>query len=393
MNIDLHDEVYDLFSSQQEGPYWDFKREWYANEKKSEQLHDIINMANNLVFRDAYIIFGIEEDEMKKPVAVVGVENDPNRKNTQDVIDFLRSKKFGGNVRPMIQVETIYLGGHEVDVLVIKSDRNVPYYLTERYQKVEVGNVYIRLQDGNTPINQTADSDKVALLWRRRFGLETSIIERFRLYLADASNWTSVDDNTYYYNQFPEFTVKSQEFHDREDGKEFYSFAQTDHSTQFGYTYLYYHQTKIEYDQQVWLDGGRMTTTTAEHGFLGGGVFDKDEAVSYRYRLMDSFNYLLDQFFKVNALCSGDDADARRELDRFIITFHNDEERKNFEKFAAKRIKEFDRSKIKLWIPSVPESEKDAREHYQSIASDCLASKYIALDFFQENHIEDLMDQ
>lgn len=37
-----------LISLKQEGSYWDFKREWYSQDKKADLLHDIICMANNL---------------------------------------------------------------------------------------------------------------------------------------------------------------------------------------------------------------------------------------------------------------------------------------------------------------------------------------------------------
>jgi len=47
----------------QEGPYWDYKKEWYGKEKEVDQLIDIICMANNLSNRDAYIIIGIDEEK------------------------------------------------------------------------------------------------------------------------------------------------------------------------------------------------------------------------------------------------------------------------------------------------------------------------------------------
>lgn len=55
-------EVKDLILLKQEGFYWDFKREWYSQDKKADLLHDIICMANNLVNRDSYIIIGVYEE-------------------------------------------------------------------------------------------------------------------------------------------------------------------------------------------------------------------------------------------------------------------------------------------------------------------------------------------
>ena len=34
--------IRELISLKQEGPYWDFKREWYSQDKKADLLHDII---------------------------------------------------------------------------------------------------------------------------------------------------------------------------------------------------------------------------------------------------------------------------------------------------------------------------------------------------------------
>jgi len=54
--------ILDLILLKQEGSYWDFKREWYFQDKKADLLHDIICMANNLSNRDAYIIVGVDEE-------------------------------------------------------------------------------------------------------------------------------------------------------------------------------------------------------------------------------------------------------------------------------------------------------------------------------------------
>ena len=56
-------EIFQLVSLKQEGGYWDFKKQWH--EKKSDLLHDIICMANNLHNRAAYIIIGIDEEHTK----------------------------------------------------------------------------------------------------------------------------------------------------------------------------------------------------------------------------------------------------------------------------------------------------------------------------------------
>lgn len=83
---DLEDEVKALILTEREDDYWDFKVKHHLN--KANLLHDIICMANNRVDRDAYIIFGISDVTFE----VVGIENDDNRRNQQQMIDFLKSK-------------------------------------------------------------------------------------------------------------------------------------------------------------------------------------------------------------------------------------------------------------------------------------------------------------
>ena len=71
-------EIQDLISLKQEGAYWDFKREWYSQNKKDDLLHDIICMSNNLSNRDAYIIIGVDEEN---DYSFSSIEFDQNRKN------------------------------------------------------------------------------------------------------------------------------------------------------------------------------------------------------------------------------------------------------------------------------------------------------------------------
>lgn len=83
------EEILKLINKKQEGGYWDFKLKWHDNEV--DLLHDILCMANNLENRDAYIIFGVKD----KDFSIKGVDtNDKNRKNTNDIVLFLRFKFF-----------------------------------------------------------------------------------------------------------------------------------------------------------------------------------------------------------------------------------------------------------------------------------------------------------
>jgi len=54
----LKEEIRKLIALKQEGPFWDFKKQWYSSNSKMNLLHDLICVANNLEDRDAYIIIG-----------------------------------------------------------------------------------------------------------------------------------------------------------------------------------------------------------------------------------------------------------------------------------------------------------------------------------------------
>lgn len=167
MNTEIIKELIDL---RQEGEYWDFKKEWYSKEQKLNLLHDIISMANNLTENDGLIIIGVDESDNYK---VKDVKNDLNRRNTQNIVDFLKDKKFAGDIRPIVKVESIVLQTATLDIIVIKNSNFTPFYLKENYignnkGKILLANyIYTRIQDSNTPINQSADLDKVEKLWKK----------------------------------------------------------------------------------------------------------------------------------------------------------------------------------------------------------------------------------
>lgn len=131
--MELYDEIGRLIGLHQEGSHWDFKKEWYGKDKDSDQLIDIICMADNLANRDAYIIIGIDEAQ---DYSDSDVSNDPNRRNTQMLTDFLRSKKFAGDYRPVVTVEPLHLSGGWIDVIVVGNSTNTPFFLKERYKSV-----------------------------------------------------------------------------------------------------------------------------------------------------------------------------------------------------------------------------------------------------------------
>lgn len=212
-----------LIALHQEGTHWDFKKEWYSN--KEDLLHDIICMSNNLSNQDGYIIVGVDEGNN---YSINDVSSDVNRRKTQDLVNFLRDKKFAGGIRPTVYVESILVNQKNIDVIVVENNRNTPYYLTESYQGVFANNIYTRIMDTNTPKTASADIDVVEKLWKKRFGIDATTLERALLYLKHPSDWVESEDGKSFYKNAPEFTIEYVSAEDVRDGYEFYLFNQCD---------------------------------------------------------------------------------------------------------------------------------------------------------------------
>lgn len=244
-------EIMRLVSLHQEGGYWDFKRQWY--EKKSDLLHDIICMANNLCNHEAYIIIGVDE---KTGYSIVDVSDDPNRRNTQNVVDFLKDKKFAGGVRPLVRVEQVFLNQGDVDVIVVENSHNTPFYLTDSYERIRANYIYTRIMDTNTPVDRSADIDKVEALWRKHFYLDESPIERASYYLRNVDDWKCIKDRDggFYYEYAPEYTI-TYELDELNRSYEYYVFSQPFAEVRWWTVTLWYHQTAIGRFVGMALDG------------------------------------------------------------------------------------------------------------------------------------------
>lgn len=182
----LRNEICNLISLHQEGSYWDFKKQWYGKDKLSDLLHDIICMANNLQNHDAYIVIGIDEEN---GFSIVDVKEDPNRKNTQNIVDFLKDKRFAGGVRPIVHVEHFSFINGTIDVIVIENSHNTPLYLSERYKDLLANHIYTRVMDTNTPKDQSADINNTENLWRKRFYMDETPLEKVHHYLKAPWKW------------------------------------------------------------------------------------------------------------------------------------------------------------------------------------------------------------
>jgi hypothetical protein len=255
--------------SKQEGDYWDFKRCHHTN--TADLLHDIICMSNNLADRDAYIIFGV----IDKTGEVVGVEQDKNRRTQQELVQQLKGKGFASDIRPNIELVTLTVQGHAIDVLIVKNSIHTPYFLTRNHpdnkQVVRANYIYTRICDTNTDIDKSADINQVEYLWRKRFGIDKPIYERYQILLGNPNDWV-VDwgNRDYAYNRYsPEFQMKCGDITDSKGSWEPCAAFFLDSEMFFTKLELFYHSTVV-YETELWaFDGLRSFVPKASNGMAG----------------------------------------------------------------------------------------------------------------------------
>lgn len=205
--MDLKQTVESFIKQSSEGSYWDFKQCWHKD--NADLLKDIICMANNTTtdMCDGYIIFGVEDKTYK----IIGVDEDSNRKNQENIIGFLSSKLWSGEEIPKVNVKTIKIDGKEIDVLIIHNHDVTPYYLLKDYEKnvgkekdktvLRAGVIYSRVGDRNTSSAECATKQATEFLWKKRFGLigsdEFKVVKR----LQNIDSWYSTDEYDTLFNR------------------------------------------------------------------------------------------------------------------------------------------------------------------------------------------------
>lgn len=331
---DLTSEILNLIESKREDDWWDFKREHHHD--KAELVHDILCMANNRPRRDSYIIFGIDNETF----SVVGIESDTYRRNQQGITDILRNITFAGSVRPRIEIQTITLDNHEIDVLIIKDSPDVPYYLEKEYQDKNLKNadekkyrkivkpyhIYTRVVDNNTAIDKQADMNDVEFLWRKRFGIELPIMERLHILLSETNKWIFDWGNKKYcyHIEYPEFQMIQVD--DVEQGwypaAAFYTHPVM-HLARLNITY---HSTVI-YETELWVfDQLRKYLPKAENYSI-----EQQVNFCYTYYMLDSIEGKLLQIF-THGNC---DISSREHNYNQLLIFENDEDKQEFDAYLS----------------------------------------------------------
>ena len=332
--------IEELIAANREDDWWDFKQCHHQN--KADLLHDIICLANNRADRDAYLIFGVED----KTYNILGVENDPNRRNQQGIVDFLRSKSFAGQVRPRVEVRTISINDHELDVFIVKNSTDVPYYLTKDYndgqKKIRANYIYTRVQDNNTPIDTCADLNHVEYLWKKRFGLITTPLEQLKVLLKNPDDWVE-EESRYYHKMFPQFTIEIEK-DDDDSGRcrMFYHHVQTNNSFSYGMIKLFHYTTQLFSCQCTGLDGGRMTAPCPDSIFISKWQ-TRDGIIGIYYYSKDSIKYLLLRFLECKiGKNNGREAQiATSKLLSVVLLFDSDNSAKHFKEYIMYNLSDF----------------------------------------------------
>lgn len=318
----LEHRVKQYISLHHEGESWDFKRQWHDKEKgKDDLLHDIICMANLTQVDDGLIIIGIDEE---KDYSIKDVTDDPNRKDTHELVTFLRDKPFDGGFRPLARVENLIIDGKTIDIIVVENSSNVPFYLTEKFHKLEAYHIYTRVCDSNTPVNKSADRDRVEKLWKKRFGIDKNALERFQIYLRDVEGWESVDGHqSFFYKLFPEFRIE-MEYDESKNGYVYYCFSQINSRPGWYNINLKYYETVVENSVGVSLDEGSFFTAVPDPFFKEGDDY-------YYSYTSGTLQCDLNMFFLKKMVNTG--FNARSRWEKCIPTFMSEKEKNDFYEF------------------------------------------------------------
>lgn len=326
----LQEKIENLLDKGYEGGYWDYKSDYPATNE--DKLHDIICMANNLEDTDAYLIYGVNDDG-----TVCGIENSAKRCTSADIIKFLRDKPFAGGYIPQVEMHTLQVGGHEIDVLVIKRGKHTPYYLQEEFgrdpqisKRVRAGAIYTRTADINTPKEKTASIEHTEYLWRKHFGYDLRPSKRVELLLEDYSGWSEANWDSCrhkYHLDYPEYRIVVGE---SKDGRETLSYFYDDERMPWAKLRLEYLTTSL-YETELWyMDLGRCIIPKPEWRYMLGKGF-------YYYFLKDSINgKLLGLFSNGKYECNN-----RSGIEMPIMIFDNDSERSSFEEWFVNVDKKF----------------------------------------------------
>lgn len=245
-----------------ENSHLDFKAQYPQN--RVDLVHDILSMANVTGNDPRYLIYGVADD---KKILGIGHQQ---KKKLNDLVDLLKGAKI--NSVPQIELFNSKVPKNRtVQILKIENNsEHKPYWTLSDYtlqgRTVRAGVIYSRIADRNTAISNESTSEKIVeQLFKERFGLDKSPIERLKIYLRDTESWrfsNDYEDHYYFYEPFPEFTIKRihPEIEKLEKNDKWISRPWImQFPTHYYRKYLYdirYHQTTLDKYSEITCDDG-----------------------------------------------------------------------------------------------------------------------------------------
>lgn len=296
-----------LISSKKEDTYYDFKVEYGSN---VDLIFDIICLANAKHDGIRFLVIGIRND-----FSIAGL-NPSQTKQQNQIIDLLTNAHFvNGNI-PAISLFNVPVENKTVQVITIENTRYKPYFLEKDKSEsngngitgkvIRAGVVYSRKGCRNTSINSTASLYDIEYMWRERFGLDLSPLDRLSIYILDFDNWDNLDYETWFYKPFPEFTFKeanSEDIHEDSPWRWFFQdlYVEKYHISIFDVSF-YYHATLIQTTRCIrQYDGVQFPICLPRQDFIKidpNNFSSRPENTFYFYYLLkNNFDWKLLQFF------------------------------------------------------------------------------------------------
>jgi hypothetical protein len=334
MDFNLQTEIKQLVATKREGQYWDFKEKHHEN--KVSLLHDILCFANSLYKGNKYLIFGVTDPQAG--CEIKGVE-EGNRRSQTDLIDFLRSKQFAGDIRPEIELKTIELESHEIDILIIFDKPFKPYYLREDYKDknsnklIKANNIYTRNSDANTPIDKSTDIRIVELMWRERFGLDVQPSDRIVDLLRKPEEWEKDIGNKdcAYHKYNPEYQI---EFGKVEQFRHIFSYFYINELSFIGEAKFKYQSTTLFTLQYMYCDEMRIELAVPSNGH----VEVPGREVYYMYYVIENREGAFLHF-----ITDGNFDFQSRGAESVFILYENYFEQEEFENYLKNNLEKLDK--------------------------------------------------
>lgn len=316
-------ESYLYLISQQESEYLDFKREHVEN--NANLVHDILCLSNSRTDKDRFLIIGIDSENENAPNDIV---LDKNRKTQAQLIDTLRNANFSH--LPDIRILSGKLSsGETVDIIKIANKPLKPYFLLKDYRvgqtTVRAGVIYGRDLDANTPLDKSSSMSDIEWMFRQRFGIDQSPLQRAKINLLDTTSWCRDYDEGlmfFYHQLFPEIIIQEVKFEEgdsREKFDEAWVRIFPDRKAFRSEFYLKYHSTKLASLFVIWCDGARWIQVQPMIFFVNS---EMSNTLSY-YMVEDSLECLVQEM--INSVCP---QHSRHYIDNVINTFTSESDAK-----------------------------------------------------------------